>query len=186
MTSDRWTLSPQLAQAIAEAFAHHGVTPRKKDVSTQGYAAPGESVRTAADAQAPNTGAGPADSAGGSDACPELNVLVDLLGTPEAAHDVAALLIEVTVEDIAELDRSIKSYDFDRAALRLHRIVGGYQILGPSQVVDEGRELLLELRTQRSGHTLARLLRFRDRLFTLMQRLETGIVSLRAQRLLSA
>lgn len=185
MTSDRWTLSPQLVQAIAEAFAHHGVLPRKKDISTHGHAASDESARAAANPQAPSTGASPADR-GGYEAYPELNVLVDLLGSAETAHDVATLLVEVTAEDIAELDRSIKSCDFDRAALRLHRIVGGYQILGPSQVVDEGRELLLELRTVRSGHTLARLLRFRDRLFALMQRLETGIVSQRAQRLLSA
>lgn len=189
MTSDRWTLSPEIARAIEEFVrrnawqtedsAHERNPPSELNnhIALNSAASNPEAI----DADAGRAAGGPAD-----DDCPELGVLTDLLGSPDAAHDVAALLVEVTLDDIADLDRSIRSCDYDRAALRMHRIVGGYQILGPSLLVDEGRSLLAELRTTRSGSTLARLAHFRDRLLSLMKRIEAAVAMQRGQRLLRA
>ncbi len=186
MTSDRWKTWPHVARAVEEAFAQHGDAKANEALrhaldppNAPSLAFSDPVVASVSEVQQDNIHAP-------DDACPELGVLIDLLGTPEAAHDVAALLIEVTAEDIAELDRSIRSCDFDRAALRLHRIVGGYQILGPSLLVDEGRALLAELRTQQGGATLSRLCRFRDQLISMLERLEMAVAAQRAGRLLSA
>lgn len=108
-------------------------------------------------------------------ACPELSALVELLGDAEAADGVALLLIEATLKDIAELDACLEACDLDRAALRLHRIVGGYHVLGPSPLMEEGRALLAEMRTERKAATLARLSRFRGRLLALTWRLEAAM-----------
>lgn len=182
MTSDRWTLSPEIARAIEEFVRRNAWQP---DDSAHERNLPSELNHTASNPEAIGTGAGQVDSHAHDD-CPELGVLTDLLGSPDAAHDVAALLVEVTLEDIADLDRSIRSCDYDGATLRMHRIVGGYQILGPSLLVDEGRSLLAELRTTRSASTLARLALFRDRLLSLMERIETAVAMRRGQRLLRA
>lgn len=180
MTSDRWKTWPYVARATEEAFARRGEAKANEalrhalDPPNAPTLAPSEPVvASVAEVRQDNSHA--------PDACPELGVLIDLLGTAEAAHDVAVLLIEVTTEDIAELDRSIRSCDFDRAALRLHRIVGGYQILGPSLLVDEGRALLAELRTQQGGATLSRLCRFRDLLMSMLERLEMAVATQRAE-----
>jgi hypothetical protein len=187
MTSDHWTLSPEIARAIEE-FVRRSAWQTKDSAHERNP--PGQLDHIASNPAVPNqeaigAGASQADSDAHDD-CPELGVLTDLLGSPDAAHDVAALLVEVTLDDIADLDRSIRSCDYDRAALRMHRIVGGYQILGPSLLVDEGRSLLAELRTTRSSSTLARLAHFRDRLLSLMKRIETAIAMQRGERLLRA
>jgi hypothetical protein len=182
MTSDRWTLSPEIARAIEE-FVRRSAWQTEDSAHERNP--PGELNHTVSNPEAIGAGASHADSHAHDD-CPELGVLTDLLGSPDAAHDVAALLVEVTLDDIADLDRSIKSCDYDRAALRMHRIVGGYQILGPSLLVDEGRSLLAELRTTRSSSTLARLAHFRDRLLSLMKRIETAVAMQRDERLLRA
>ena len=184
MTSDRWKPSPYFAQTLAEAFAHRGATQANEAIAHGQYPdrAPSAAIPDPTTASAAPE---PTDNRA-HDACPELSALIDLLGTAEAAHDVVVLLIEVTTEDIADLDCSIKSCDFDRAALRLHRIVGGYQILGPSSLVEDGRALLVELRTLRSGATLSRLCRFRDHLISMMQRLENAVAAQRTERLLRA
>ncbi len=108
-------------------------------------------------------------------ACPELSALVDLLGDADAADGVALVLIEATLKDIGELDACLDACDLDRAAQHLHRIVGGYHVLGPSPLMDEGRDLLAEMRTDRKGATLARLSRFRGRLLALTWRLEEAM-----------
>ncbi len=108
-------------------------------------------------------------------ACPELSALVDLLGDAEAADGVALVLIEATLKDIGELDACLNACDLDRAQQHLHRIVGGYHVLGPSPLMDEGRALLAEMRTDRKGATLARLSRFRGRLLALTWRLEEAM-----------
>lgn len=105
-------------------------------------------------------------------ACPELSALVELLGDADAADGVALMLIEATLKDIGELDLFLESCDLDKAALCLHRIVGGYHVLGPSPLMEEGRALLAEMRTERKGATLARLSRYRGRLLALTWRLE--------------
>lgn len=191
MNSDRWTLSPEIARAIEEfvrrsawqtdGSAHERNRPDELDHSDS---KPSDLKPPVSNPEA--VGARESDSGHAHDDCPELSVLTDLLGSPDAAHDVAALLVEVTLDDIADLDRSIESCDYDRAALRMHRIVGGYQILGPSLLVDEGRSLLAELRTTRSGSTLARLANFRDRLLSLMKRIEAAVAMRRGERLLRA
>lgn len=181
MTSDRWTLSPEIARAIEE-FVRRSAW--QAEDSAHERVPPGELNRATSNTE--SVGASQADGGYALDDCPELVVLTDLLGSAEAAHDVAALLVEVTLDDIADLDRSIKACDYERAALRMHRIVGGYQILGPSLLVDEGRSLLAELRTTRSGSTLARLAHFRDRLLSLMKRIEAAVAMQRGQRLLRA
>jgi HPt (histidine-containing phosphotransfer) domain-containing protein len=107
--------------------------------------------------------------------CPELEALTDLLGSAEAAGEVVTLLIEVTHADIGGLDQSIASADLDQATLHLHRIVGGYHILGPSLLSDEGSKLLAELRTQRNDGTLERISRYRDRVLALTARLEQAL-----------
>lgn len=178
MTSDRWRPSPEVARAIEEYLRS---SAWRTDGSTHDRDPPDASHRAVPE---PETAATPVDS--GHEACPELSVLTDLLGTAEAAHEVATLLVEVTREDIADLDRSLASHDLDRAALRMHRIVGGYQILGPSLLVDEGRTLLAELRTARSGATLARLSQFRDRLVSMMERIDTAVATQRERGLLRA
>lgn len=185
MTSDRWRPSPEVARAIEEFLRRDA---RPTDDPAPGRIASAEPDHPSAEPAAVGIGADadPSHDSHIYDACPELGVLIDLLGTAEAAHEVAALLVEVTVEDIADLDGSIASCDFDRAALRLHRIVGGYQILGSSLLVDEGRALLAELRTARSGATLARLCRFRERLSSMMGRIEKAVALQRDQRLLRA
>lgn len=108
-------------------------------------------------------------------ACPELSALVDLMGDADAADGVALLLIEATLKDIGELDTCLASCDLDRAALCLHRIVGGHHVLGPSPLMEEGRALLAEMRTVRKAATLARLSRFRGRLLALTWRLEAAM-----------
>lgn len=113
-------------------------------------------------------------------ACPELSALVDLLGDADAADGVALVLIEATLKDIGELDACLDACDLDRAAQHLHRIVGGYHVLGPSPLMDEGRALLAEMRTDRKGATLARLARFRGRLLALTWRLEEAMEAGRA------
>jgi len=115
-------------------------------------------------------------------ACPELSALIDLLGDAAAADGVALMLIEATLKDIAELDACLDSCDLDRAALCLHRIVGGHHVLGPSPLMDEGRALLAEMRTARKGATLARLARFRGRLLALTWRLEEAMEAGRGPR----
>lgn len=191
MTSDRWTLSPEIARAIEEfvrrsAWSTENPAPERNPPDKLNRSAPDPAVSNQAASNEDAVGANRTDSAYALDDCPELGVLTELLGSAEAAQDVAALLVEVTLDDIADLDRSIKSCDYDRAALRMHRIVGGYQILGPSLLVDEGRSLLAELRTTRSSSTLARLASFRDRLLSLMERIETAVAMQRGQHLLRA
>ncbi|MCL1633115.1 hypothetical protein M2650_00420 [Luteimonas sp. SX5] len=110
------------------------------------------------------------------DDCPELAALVDMLG-PAEVHKVVALLVEVTRADIAALDRAIRAYDYDQATQQLHRIVGSYHLLGPSALADEGRELLAELRTERSPSTLPRLWLYRDRVMALATRLEKTVAA---------
>lgn len=183
MTSDRWTLSPEIARAIEE-FVRRSAWQAEDSAHERNP--PGEPTHVVLDPEAIAGGASYAAGGHAREDCPELGVLTDLLGSPEAAQDVAALLVEVTLEDIADLDRSIKSCDYDGATLRMHRIVGGYQILGPSLLVDEGRALLAELRTTRSGSTLVRLSQFRDRLVSLMQRIQAAVAEERGQRLLRA
>lgn len=119
--------------------------------------------------------AAPAEDPAAYLACPELSALVELMGDAEAADGVALLLIEATLKDIAELDACLDSCDLDRAALCLHRIVGGYHVLGPSPLMEEGRALLNEMRTLRKAATLARLSRFRGRLLALTWRLEAAM-----------
>ena len=175
MNSDRWTLSPEIARAIEE-FVRRSAW--QTDDSAHERNRPDEldhSDSKPSDLKPPVSNP---EAVGARES--------DLLGSPDAAHDVAALLVEVTLDDIADLDRSIESCDYDRAALRMHRIVGGYQILGPSLLVDEGRSLLAELRTTRSGSTLARLANFRDRLLSLMKRIEAAVAMRRGERLLRA
>lgn len=129
----------------------------------------GPSIRTSADEDASGTRT---DTA--FDDCPELAVLVDMLGAAEAGK-VVSLLVEVTRADIAVLDESIRSCDFDQATQQLHRIVGGYHLLGPSALADEGRALLAEFRSGRNDTTLPRLQHYRDRVLALAARLEKTV-----------
>ncbi len=112
------------------------------------------------------------------DDCPELAVLVDMLGAAEV-DKVVALLVEVTRADIAVFDEALRAYDFDQVTQQLHRIVGSYHLLGPSALADEGRALLAELRTERNASTLPRLWHYRDRIMALAARLERTVAAQR-------
>lgn len=129
----------------------------------------GPSIRTSEDEDASET-----RTDGAFDDCPELAVLVDMLGAAEVGK-VVSLLIEVTRADITALDEAILSGDFDQATQQLHRIVGGYHLLGPSALADEGHALLAEFRSGRNSTTLPRLWHYRDRVLALAARLENSV-----------